>query len=106
MSGLPFRIPLIDYAPRWASLAYGGGFGPEGGLVATVAICLATLAAWRWTPIGAGVRVGVIGAGDNGGTASLRCLPEPGTRSPWWTSPADALEKGVGEHPYQPWRGW
>jgi len=49
VSGLPFRIPLIDYqsgSPDWLT---GGAFGPEGGLVATVAISLATVAAWRWS---------------------------------------------------------
>lgn len=48
VSGLPFPIPLIDYqpgGPRWLT---GGTFGPEGGLVATAGIILATAAAWRW----------------------------------------------------------
>ena len=43
VSGLPFRIPLLDYhpaAPAWVS---GGAFGPEGGLAATVALTLASV---------------------------------------------------------------
>jgi len=38
VSGLPFRIPLIDYdpgAPAWLS---GGAFGPEGGVLATAVL--------------------------------------------------------------------
>lgn len=48
VSGLPFPIPLIDYEPGGPAWLTGGPFGPEGGLVATVAIGLATAAAWRW----------------------------------------------------------
>ncbi|HET7601663.1 MAG TPA: CPBP family intramembrane glutamic endopeptidase [Gemmatimonadales bacterium] len=43
VSGLPFRIPLLDYhpaAPAWLS---GGAFGPEGGLAATMALTLASV---------------------------------------------------------------
>ncbi|HET9604642.1 MAG TPA: CPBP family intramembrane glutamic endopeptidase [Gemmatimonadales bacterium] len=43
VSGLPFRIPLLDYhpaAPAWVS---GGAFGPEGGLAATAALALASV---------------------------------------------------------------
>ena len=43
VSGLPFRIPLLDYhpaAPAWLS---GGAFGPEGGLAATAALTLASV---------------------------------------------------------------
>jgi membrane protease YdiL (CAAX protease family) len=49
VSGLPFRIPFIDYRagdPAWLS---GGPFGPEGGLLATAAITAALLIAVRWT---------------------------------------------------------
>ena len=49
VSGLPFRIPLLDYhagEPVWLS---GGRFGPEGGLVATLALALAIAVAVRWT---------------------------------------------------------
>jgi CAAX protease family protein len=48
VSGLPFDIPLLDYcagAPDWLS---GGRFGPEGGLMATVAITAALLVTMRW----------------------------------------------------------
>jgi membrane protease YdiL (CAAX protease family) len=48
VSGLPFRIPLLDYhagEPAWLS---GGSFGPEGGLVATVALVLAIALTFRW----------------------------------------------------------
>jgi CAAX protease family protein len=49
VSGLPFDIPMLDYLagePVWLS---GGRFGPEGGLMATVAITGALLVALRWT---------------------------------------------------------
>jgi CAAX protease family protein len=48
VSGLPFRIPFIDYQagePVWLS---GGHFGPEGGLLATAAITAALLVTLRW----------------------------------------------------------
>lgn len=47
VSGLPFAVPWLDYragAPDWLT---GGGFGPEGGLVATAALTLATVFALR-----------------------------------------------------------
>lgn len=49
VSGLPFDIPYIDYAmggPAWLT---GGSFGPEGGLLGTVAITGAIVIAARWT---------------------------------------------------------
>jgi CAAX protease family protein len=49
VSGLPFAIPLIDYSPGGPLWLTGGSFGPEGGLLATVAISIATVAAWRWS---------------------------------------------------------
>lgn len=49
VSGLPFKIPAVDYVPGGPSWLTGGSFGPEGGLLATVAITLATGVAWRWT---------------------------------------------------------
>jgi hypothetical protein len=48
VSGLPFDIPLFDYCagdPVWLS---GGQFGPEGGLMATVAITAALFATFGW----------------------------------------------------------
>lgn len=48
VSGLPFRIPLLDYhagEPTWLS---GGRFGPEGGLVATLALAFAIAVTVRW----------------------------------------------------------
>jgi len=49
VSGMPFRIPLLDYHagdPTWLS---GGPFGPEGGVLATVALIAATIVAARWS---------------------------------------------------------
>ena len=48
VSGLPFAIPLLDYIagdPAWLS---GGRFGPEGGVMGTLAITAALLWTWRW----------------------------------------------------------
>lgn len=48
VSGLPFRIPLIDYdpgAPAWLS---GGAFGPEGGVLATAVLLFGCLYLGRW----------------------------------------------------------
>jgi membrane protease YdiL (CAAX protease family) len=48
VSGLTFRLPLLDYhagAPCWVS---GCRFGPEGGLLATAALGAALLVALRW----------------------------------------------------------
>ena len=49
VSGLPFAIPYIDYTmggPAWLT---GGAFGPEGGLLGTLAIAAAIVVAFRWT---------------------------------------------------------
>lgn len=48
VSGLPFDIPYIDYtmgSPAWLT---GGGFGPEGGLLGTLALTAAVVLAARW----------------------------------------------------------
>jgi hypothetical protein len=47
VSGLPFTIPLINYEPGGPQWLTGGGFGPEGGALASVAIIVATVIAWR-----------------------------------------------------------
>ena len=49
VSGLPFRIPLIDYSPGGPAWLTGGPFGPEGGMLATAAMILAIGTAWRWS---------------------------------------------------------
>jgi membrane protease YdiL (CAAX protease family) len=48
VSGLPFDIPYIDYrmgGPAWLT---GGAFGPEGGLLATVALTATVVLIARW----------------------------------------------------------
>jgi membrane protease YdiL (CAAX protease family) len=48
VSGVPFRIPFLDYEagePAWLT---GGPFGPEGGLSSTFALTIAVLVARRW----------------------------------------------------------
>ena len=39
VSGLPFRIPLINFDPGTVTWLTGGSFGPEGGVAATVVLC-------------------------------------------------------------------
>lgn len=48
VSGVPFRIPFIDYDPGAAAWLTGGAFGPEGGLASTLALTIAVLVARRW----------------------------------------------------------
>lgn len=48
VSGLPFAIPLLDYHAGQPALLSGGGFGPEGGLLATGAMAAALVVALRW----------------------------------------------------------
>jgi membrane protease YdiL (CAAX protease family) len=48
VSGLPFDIPYIDYTMGGPSWLTGGRFGPEGGLLGTVAITAAIVVAARW----------------------------------------------------------
>lgn len=52
VSGLPFEIPFVDYdmgGPAWLT---GGTFGPEGGLLSTLAITSAIVLATRWVQKG------------------------------------------------------
>jgi membrane protease YdiL (CAAX protease family) len=48
VSGLPFDIPLLDYCPGDPVWLSGGRFGPEGGLMATVAITAALFVTLGW----------------------------------------------------------
>jgi hypothetical protein len=48
VSGVPFRIPFLDYLPGEPAWLTGGQFGPEGGLSATLALTIAVLVARRW----------------------------------------------------------
>jgi membrane protease YdiL (CAAX protease family) len=48
VSGVPFRIPFIDYEPGDPAWLTGGAFGPEGGLASTLALTFAVLIARRW----------------------------------------------------------
>jgi membrane protease YdiL (CAAX protease family) len=48
VSGVPFRIPFIDYDPGTPAWLTGGAFGPEGGLASTLALTIAVLVARRW----------------------------------------------------------
>jgi membrane protease YdiL (CAAX protease family) len=49
VSGLPIRLPLVDYEPGGPAWLTGGAFGPEGGLAASLAITGAIAMAVRWT---------------------------------------------------------
>ncbi|NNG15307.1 MAG: CPBP family intramembrane metalloprotease, partial [Gemmatimonadales bacterium] len=48
VSGVPFDVPVVDYQPGGPGWLTGGGFGPEGGLLATVALAAGTVAAASW----------------------------------------------------------
>jgi membrane protease YdiL (CAAX protease family) len=48
VSGLPFEIPWIEFNPGAPAWITGGPFGPEGGLLATVALIAGTVAVARW----------------------------------------------------------
>lgn len=48
VSGLPFRIPLINFDPGTATWLTGGSFGPEGGVAATVVLCIGCIALARY----------------------------------------------------------
>lgn len=49
VSGLPFVVPWLDYAPGGPAWVSGGAFGPEGGVLATAILAAAALAALRFT---------------------------------------------------------
>jgi len=49
VSGLSFPMPWLDYRPGRPSWLTGGAFGPEGGVLATGVIMLATVVASRWS---------------------------------------------------------
>jgi membrane protease YdiL (CAAX protease family) len=48
VSGLPFDVPWLDFRPGRPEWLSGGGFGPEGGLVATVALMAGVAWVLRW----------------------------------------------------------
>jgi membrane protease YdiL (CAAX protease family) len=48
ISGLNLRIPLIDYVPGQPGWLTGGSFGPEGGVLATIVLAIATVIAGRF----------------------------------------------------------
>lgn len=43
VSGLPFMVPWLDYQPGGPAWLSGGAFGPEGGVLATLALVAVTL---------------------------------------------------------------
>ena len=49
VSGLPFRIPLINFDPGMVDWFSGGNFGPEGGVAATLALCVGCVALARYS---------------------------------------------------------
>jgi membrane protease YdiL (CAAX protease family) len=48
VSGVPLSMPGLDFEPSSAAWLTGGGFGPEGGLLATITLCTATGVAARY----------------------------------------------------------
>ena len=54
MSGLPLAIPVLEYSPGGPAWVSGGAFGPEGGVLASVAMIGAIAVAIRWIPKGEG----------------------------------------------------
>lgn len=49
VSGLPFPMPWLDYLPGGPTWLTGGGFGPEGGVLATLCLASGLWAASRST---------------------------------------------------------
>jgi membrane protease YdiL (CAAX protease family) len=47
VSGIDLRIPFIDYLPGQPAWLTGGSFGPEGGLLATIVLGIATVVAGK-----------------------------------------------------------
>lgn len=43
VSGYNFHVPVVGYTPGWHAWVDGGGFGPEGGIAATIALVAGTL---------------------------------------------------------------
>jgi membrane protease YdiL (CAAX protease family) len=43
VSGLTFQVPVVEYTPGGHGWIDGGAFGPEGGIVATVALAVGTV---------------------------------------------------------------
>ena len=54
VSGLPLAIPALEYSPGGPGWLSGGAFGPEGGILASVAMIGAIAVAIRWIPKGEG----------------------------------------------------
>jgi hypothetical protein len=52
VSGLPLAIPLLEYHPGGPDWVSGGAFGPEGGILASVATISAIILVSRWIPKG------------------------------------------------------
>ncbi len=50
VSGLPLAIPLLEYQPGGPAWVSGGAFGPEGGILASVATIGAIILVSRWIP--------------------------------------------------------
>lgn len=50
VSGLPLAMPLLDYLPGGPAWLTGGEFGPEGGLVATFVLLMASVVVARRIP--------------------------------------------------------
>lgn len=50
VSGLDFQMPGFDPVVSGPDLLTGGSFGPEGGLLVTVASVLTIVWMWRWAP--------------------------------------------------------
>ncbi len=49
VSGWPFQMPWIDYLPGQPNWLTGGNFGPEGGLLASLAIAAMSATIWhKW----------------------------------------------------------